>query len=99
MVMGENGVRQIVEVSVTGVAAIALSVTLTLMDSAFSHIVRFTPGAFDSIGPAKSADGFIALCVVDKVVDSEHLGSMLGSDSLSKILRLGSDTFSSQKQL
>ena len=95
----ENGVGQIIEVGMTRVAPVALPVTLALMDAAFPDIVGFTPGAFDSIGPTKPANGFIAFRVIDQGVNSEHLGSMPRSNSLSKNLKTGSDRFSSQKQL
>ena len=99
MVMGQNGVGHIVEVGVTSSAAIARSVTWPLVNAALPNIVGFTPGAFDPMGPATLANGFIAFRAIDQIVDSEHPGSMPRSDSLSKISELGSGTYSSQKQL
>jgi hypothetical protein len=89
MVMSEDRIGQVVEIAVAGLAVIALSLPLSLMEAAPPNLVGLTPDAADALRPAELAHALITFRVVDQIVDSEHAGSMRRSVSLSKIVGLG----------
>jgi hypothetical protein len=72
MVMSEDRARQIVEIGLAGLAVVALPIQLSLVDATFANVLGSAPRASDPVRPAELADGFVALRVVDKHIDSEH---------------------------
>lgn len=84
MVMRKERIGQIIKITVTSLAVIALPFTLALVQSAPFNLVGLTPDAADTIRPTYLTDTLIAFRVVYQGVDSEHAGSMLRSFSLSK---------------
>ncbi len=68
------------------------------MDSAFLDLVGFAPDTSDAFGPAELAHTFIALRVIDQVVESEHIDGMRRPVFLIKELLTGVAP-SSQNQL
>jgi hypothetical protein len=84
MVVREDGPGQVIKITATGVAMIALSFSLAQVHPAAFDVLRVAPDASEAFRPAHLTDSFVALCIVYQVVDLEHAGSMLDSISLSK---------------
>lgn len=80
----EDGQRQIIKVTVTGVAMITLALALALMQPASLDVFSFTPDASDPFRPAHLSYTLVAFRVVYQVVDLEHIQSMPFSISFSK---------------
>jgi hypothetical protein len=81
---GKDGVGQVIKIAVTGVAMIALAVALVFITAPFSHRGRLTPNTMQADRPAQLADGFVALGIVNKVIDFQHKRNMLGWDQFFK---------------
>ena len=65
MMSSKNGVGQIIKACVTVVTLVALTNWLRIIKAAFDDLLRFTRGAYNSVWPAKLADGPIALHIID----------------------------------
>jgi hypothetical protein len=69
---GENGPSQVVEVSLTGLALITLTLRLGRIVTLFGDGRRVAMGTVDALRPSQLADGLEALEVVDEVLDVDH---------------------------
>lgn len=63
---------------------IALAVALVFITAPFSQPSRLIPNTMQAVRPAQLADGFVALGIVNKVIDFQHKRSMLGWDQFFK---------------
>jgi uncharacterized protein YciU (UPF0263 family) len=86
MMVREDRLGQIIKVTLAGFAMIALSRSLTQVPPATFDVFGLTPDTVDTFRPTHLSDSFVALCIVYQVIDLEHTGSMLDSNSLSKSL-------------
>jgi hypothetical protein len=69
---GENGPGQVIEVLLTDLALIALTLRLGRIVALFGDRYGVAMGTRDTLGPAQLADGLEALQVVDEVLDVDH---------------------------
>jgi len=89
MMPGKDRLAQVVKVSLTYAALIALAVVLAVITASFGDGRRVAPDATNAIRPAHLADGFVALSVVNEVINLQHLISMLAETIFLKELVRG----------
>ena len=76
MMTGKDGVRQIVEASLTGLAPVTLTLRLRIVAPLFGHLSTVTRGTTDPVWPTQGSDGLKAFGVVDTRLHGYHGASI-----------------------
>lgn len=74
---GKDGVGQVIKIAVTGMAMIALTMALVIITTPLGHRRRVTPDAMKAVRPTQLADSFIALGIINEVINLQHKRSLL----------------------
>lgn len=76
MMLRKDGIGQIIKITVTGSAMVALPFFLPLIVSTLFDLVGVTPSALDASGPAQLTHSREAFGIIDQVIELEQVLSM-----------------------